>query len=347
MFFLLPLSWLGFPGFPGFLLVLLTVVFTSLVGGISFLVFIPFLTIVKKINNYYRIIIFSFALLFTEVVKTLLLGVFSLGEGVDFALHWTLTSVAYFIAFPPFAVWAGPLHVYSLVVCFGYLLFLVYLAYKKEIRVFLNLSLLFVALTIFLGLGYPVKSVDESSIQKITVLPEGVSIFAHNDKNLPTDNLFIEGGYQETGDGKGNKYNVSNYFLENKKVKVVYKEFLMPFGEYMPTMFKPLAKLYLNREGNIKDYDFWKYMRFGYVEGVNESRVFEMENGLRVATLLCSEVLSFSVLTKIKQEKPDVIYLQGSYLNFNHSAYFKFFLKRWITTAEHYIGVRIILVEID
>ncbi len=348
MVFLLPLSWIGFPGLSGFFILVAILSVLSVVGGLSFLLFFYFFKKARTVKNYYIVfLLFLLTLVLTEIVKTMMLGILLQGEHVGFSLHWTLLSVGYLVAFPPFIVWANPLHIYSLSLCFGYVVFLVYLLCKREIRIFAFLSLVFVVITIFLYIQYPLRPVNNVYTEKITVLPEGVSAFEKNSRDLPKEHLFIDGGYENVVDtGEAKKYNISNYFFNGTKVKVVQKEFLMPFGEYMPILFKPLAMVYLNRNGNEKDYTFWEYMRFGYAEGVNESRTFTMDNGFNVATLLCSEILSFDILSKIKKERPDVVYLQGSYLNFNNSKYFQFFLERWTAVAEQYTGVHIILVQI-
>lgn len=343
--FLLPLSWVGFPGYIGFFVFFFLVLLLACVGGVSFLPFLLLNRFFGK-DKYYLVtwVVFLFLVIVSELIKVILMWIIFYDNGFSFALSWNILSLGYFVAYNPFIIWAGPLHVYSLSICFGYIVFLIFLIYKREVNSFLILLFIFISATFYLHIHYPVADkIKQSQLKHVIVMPEGVSFFQKELKQLPKEDLYLEGGY-EMLDETGTKYNVSNFFLAGKKEKIVYKEFLMPFGEYMPLLFKPIAKLYLDRGGSKKDYNFWRYMRFGYIEGHNDSRLYTM-GGIKIATLLCSEILSSSVLKEIKLEKPDIVYLQGSYLNFNNSHYFNFFLSKWVSVAEQYLGVKIIVVK--
>lgn len=341
---MLPLSWIGFPGSAGFVFLFFVAMILAGIAGVSFLVFDLFFLLAIKYKNYFLLFpLFLAFILFSEILKTLLLWLLFFDLGMSLSLHWTLLSVGYFISFPPFLHWAAMFHVYGLSICLGYILYLGYLLILRERKPFLVLFFMFIVVTSFFSFASDKQKTIGISLQKVVVKPEGVSI-SPGLRYLP-DVLYIDGGHEIANQGQ-NKFNVSKFFLNGSHVKVVRKEFLMPFGEYMPLLFKPLAVRYLNKE-NKSNYEYWYFKRFNYIEGENSNRTYELNQNFKIATLLCSEIFSFDVLFKLKQEKPNLIYLQGSYLNFNQSKYFNFFLTRWIVTAEEFIGTEIIIVKAE
>lgn len=343
---MLPLSWIGFPGSAGYTFLFFVAVVLAGIAGVSFLVFDLFFLLAAKYRNYFLLLpLFLIFLLFSEIIKTMLLWLLFFDLGMDFGLHWTLLSVGYLISFPPFLSWAMMFHVYGLSICLGYVLYVAYLLICGHRKPFLILFFVFTLITLFFSLISDKHKIIGTSLQKVIVKPEGVSISPELMK-LP-DTLYIDGGYEIANKGQ-DKFNVSRFFLNGDYVKVVNKEFLMPFGEYMPLLFKPLAIWYLNKEDR-SNYEYWHFKRFNYIEGQNSDRTYEFElnQNFKIATLLCSEIFSFDILLALKRERPDIVYLQGSYLHFNQSKYFNFFLTRWIATAEEFIGTEIIAIKAE
>jgi apolipoprotein N-acyltransferase len=173
-----------------------------------------------------------------------------------------------------------------------------------------------------------------SSSPDIIVYPEDTRYLSYlseeNRKDLGLifpHTLFIDG---DTFPMKEGFANVSLFYTpENKKAMMRGKEYLFPFNEYIPPLFKPLFLIFVGKENTST-----------YTKNHNYSPVYSKKvvsfNDNKIGTLLCSEILSHTTIEKIKNEHPDIVFFQ-SRLNVFHgnsllTMYFRSVAK--VTAAE-------------
>ncbi len=89
------------------------------------------------------------------------------------------------------------------------------------------------------------------------------------------------------------------------------KEFMFPFGEYVPYALKPFIELTVG-EKKLSDYQRIRE----YTAGVAPSAIQTRKGGIGV--LICSELTSYSAIISLKNSNPDIIIVQSS-LTWTHA----------------------------
>lgn len=93
------------------------------------------------------------------------------------------------------------------------------------------------------------------------------------------------------------------------------KIFLFPFSEYAPSLFLPLLPLFLNTT------QFESYKK-NHTYSPAESLGVYTFNGTTIATLICSELFSYSTVRALGKIKPDIVMFQSNLGVFHNRAWF-------------------------
>lgn len=121
--------------------------------------------------------------------------------------------------------------------------------------------------------------------------------------------------------------------MKNEKQYVVYKRFLMPFGEFFPSGFSFLKYINNDLYQNI-------LKRRSYVS-VDKNKIFEFD-GKTFAILLCSDAWSPVTASKIKDQNPDYIILQRSERLFHDRSLYEANVLMWKSLLQNYFDTTII-----
>jgi apolipoprotein N-acyltransferase len=324
---------------------------------------------VKK--NVYPLM-FASTLTVAEMGRSLIISTLLYSEKTTIAFHFTIGTIGNALSATPFIEFAYFGGVFALTFIFGYLLYCIVSltnihSYKKHIA-----ALFLILLGIHYGLPvsqpkhntkvgiittnfkepkdseeeYRKALTDQNSLlhkatlsfaaasPDIIVYPEDtryLSYLPEKKRNELTEffprTLFIDGDTLPT---KNEFANISLFYTPEKRKMVARgKEYLFPFNEYIPSLFRPLFLLFV---GKTKTEEYMKKHTYSPVY----SKKIIMFNGNKIGTLLCSEILSYTTIEKIKEENPDIVFFQ-SRLNVFHgnpllTMYFRSVAK--VTAAE-------------
>lgn len=170
-----------------------------------------------------------------------------------------------------------------------------------------------------------------SSSPSIVVYPEDTRYVSHLLPEHKTDllialpkTLLVDG---DTIPGVDGNSNVSLFYSPTKTtITVRGKELLMPFNEYIPYFFEPLFASFVEKS----TLDTYKHAHSYVPEYSDKTITF---NGIRVGTLLCSEILSFSLIEKLQDEKPSIIVFQSRLDVFHNNPWFIMHLRSFTKVA--------------
>lgn len=135
--------------------------------------------------------------------------------------------------------------------------------------------------------------------------------------------LFVDG----TTVVREEKVSNLSLFFDSKEEKVSYsgKQFLLPFNEYIPYFFEIIFLALIGDEYT------------AYKENHTYTPLFSgktyAHNNVRVATLICSEILSFSTVGKVKRENPNIVLFQSRLNVFNNNPLFIMHLRSFSRVA--------------
>ena len=94
------------------------------------------------------------------------------------------------------------------------------------------------------------------------------------------------------------------YYPKGDKKIARGKEFLLPFNEYVPTIFQPIITFFVGKE------NFNEYERL-HTFAPTYSKKSILVDQTRVGTLICSEMFSYSVINGLKNENPTIVFYQA------------------------------------
>ena len=309
---------------------------------------------------------FAFALLLTlaEVIRSLIISTLYYGNHSTIALHFTAGTIGNALSTTPLVELAYLGGVFALTFTLGYIIYGIqnkysFLLYHKHLLVFIVL-LLFVHY--FIPVHAPKKpisialiSTDFDDVQKddeklyteafkkneeklkriilplassspsFVVLPEDTRFLSHlSDKEREgltktfPKTTFIDGDLLPTQSG----YSAIALFYApgDKKVDLRGKEMLLPFNEYIPLFFRPIFALFV-RGDELARYE--KLHTFTPLFG-RKTRILD---GVKVGTLICSEILSDSEIRSLKSESPDIVFFQSRLNVFHNNPWFLMHLR--------------------
>lgn len=103
------------------------------------------------------------------------------------------------------------------------------------------------------------------------------------------------------------------------------KEFLLPFSEYVPYFFRAIIRPFFGN--GLSEYE----KKHTYTP--LESGKVAIYDDLRIGTLICSEMLSYRMLSKLKAEDPDIVFYQSRLDVFNQNPLFYMHMRSFVAIA--------------
>lgn len=295
--------------------------------------------------------IFAISLTIAELIRSLCVSTIFLGDGGKIDFHYTASTLGNALSVTPFIEFAYFGGTFALTFILGYLLYIgstvthlkTYWAHVASI-VILLLCLHIIVPTygppnpVVVGVittNFKTQPDDQiissfqqqnkevhdltlsfaSSSPDIIVYPEDTRYIEYlSNKERDTlsilfpKTLFVDGN---TNTYKGKMVNVSLfYFADTKKILARGKSFLLPFNEFIPFFFHPIFSLFIQKE------DMDDYIRNHTYTPIYSPKTISF-NGIRIGTLLCSEILSYATIQDVHNENPSLVFFQ-SHLNVFH-----------------------------
>jgi apolipoprotein N-acyltransferase len=329
-----------------------------------------------RIHKVFLPLLFAATLVVAELARSLLLSILFYGKGTTIALHLTAGTLGNALSTTPlieFAYFGGT---FALTFVLGYLVYCG-LSKKNCIEHKYHFALFFI-LTLFIHTSIPVRApVRETSIGIVTTdyeAPTGQnykSIFREQSKNThsltksfvssttfivyPEDGRYLSYLTKEEKEELNIKFNKTvfidgdtmllkgglstvSYFYYPKGDKKVArgKDFLLPFNEYVPYIFEGAITLFVGKE-NMES--FKKLHTFSPVHSIKTLLV----DDVRIGTLLCSEILSYSIIRSLAKENPDVVFFQAHLSVFHNNPIFIMHLRSFTKIAAAQLRTPIIM----
>lgn len=312
--------------------------------------------------------VFGGLLTVAEGIRSLLLSLLYLGEGTTVGFHFNAGTIGNALSSTPLVEFAYFGGTFALTFTLGYLVYCLcdkkryvfYVWHIFAVAIFLAVTHYLIPVTtppqkITVGV-ITVDTPDEATEEKVFLsytksishIYELTNLFASSSPTIivyPEDTRFIDTLPKETGkkiretfpttlfvDGSvyphsGKFSNVSVFMYPTKEKFVARgKEFLMPFNEYIPYFFSHLITLFIPQK------EIATYKAKHTFIPLHTTKVITV-NGLRVATLICSELLSYEVLSSLKQERPDIVLYQSRLQIFHNNPWFVMHLRSFSKVA--------------
>jgi apolipoprotein N-acyltransferase len=347
-----PLTWFG--GSVSQLLgITLFIVSLALLAGISYaIVGYAF----GNSRSWKEAFLFAFLCALAEILRSLLFSLLLSGNGGKVGLHYDAGTVGGALSVTPFIEYAFFGGVYALTAVFA---LLVYIGCNWKLLRFWYVGIGLLVCGVFfihqlpmytpgdLTLGIvttndpnPLPSQDLNlwrtekharlleatqalAKQKVDLIiyPEDADMFARStDAQITTlreqfpQAVFVDGTTAAVGSGYSN-FSTLYEPAAPEKVQGRGKTFLFPFSEYVPTLLSPVVKILLGNEA------FAQYAKDHHYLPFSDMTVFSHE-GIRIGTLVCSELSSFQIVHSLVHLRPDIIIGQANLAVFHGNPWF-------------------------
>lgn len=311
----------------------------------------------KRIPTEFLPASFGFLLVCAEVCRSYILSILFYGKGSTFGLHFTAGTIGNALSTTPlieFAYYGGT---YTLTFVLGYLVYTCHTSSRIHMywKHWISVMGILVCIHFFVPIYGPQEkttigiltthlklpknenevdtyyNVQEKILHPLTldlssssphfiVYPEDTRYISHLLPHQKTDLLVSLGNTifidSDTVTKQGTSSNVSLiYNPKSLTMTARGKSFLMPFSEYMPYLFEPIFLLFIPKT-MLAEY------KSNHTYAPLHSDMTVMINQRRVGTLLCSEILSFETLEKLKKERPDFVVFQSRLDVFHNNPWF-------------------------
>ena len=326
----------------------------------------------KKIITDLRPFVFGSLLVISEIARSLIISLIYKGDGTTIGLHFTAGTIGNALSTTPLVEFAFFGGTFALTFVLGYLVYAVcsserrhYLQHYPGILIALTCLHFFIPITLppqgtSVGivttnfelpknrkLSRDVYEKNEQILHTMTlslrndsfpptfiVYPEDTRYTAGLSPKMKTDLLiFFEKTLFVDGNTITSKNGLSNFsILYSPKREIPLgrgKEFLLPFSEYVPYFFKPFFLFFVGKE-NLTAYEDSRSFA-----PMHQKKTVTF-NSIPIATLICSEILSFSTIEKLRKEKPSIIFFQSELRIFHNNPWFIMHLRSFskITAAQ-------------
>jgi apolipoprotein N-acyltransferase len=315
--------------------------------------------------------VFGISLSVAELIRSLLLSLLFYGNGGTIGLHWTGEMIGNTLSVTPYIEYAYFGGGYMLTCITGIFVYCVVLI-TKNTKIytyyipFAVVTFLLVLIHYTIPTHTPQKPVKLAVISTTFTFPEKnqdvsmtlaqhfikiymktVSLASYNPdiivypedaqftrllidgrdkeiKKMFPDTLIVDGS---TIEKNGSFSNVSVFYNTRTSEKsYTYKQFMFPLNEYIPYIFMSIFHYFINPDilqTFTKDH--------GYAP-IIAARSY-VHNGIRVATLLCSEIVSFKTVKNMGAEHPDIIFHQAQLILFRGSLLYTAHLRSFTKVA--------------
>jgi apolipoprotein N-acyltransferase len=310
-----------------------------------------------KIPALYKPLIFSLSLVIAEIFRSLVISLLCYGTGTTIDLHFTAGTIGNALAPTPFIEYAYFGGTFALTFILGYLLYIVtskkhsisYWKHGVGICIILilihyiiptygprEMTTVGVITTNFITtsdeetlLSFAKNNTQvhdmtlslESAHPDIVVYPEDTRYISYlSNKNVEAlsskfgNTLFIDG---DTRVFNGKSTNVSLFYAPgNKNAEARGKSFLLPFSEYIPYLFIHIFTFFISQD------ELDSYLKNHTYTPINSRKTITF-NGLRIGTLLCSEILSYKTIQDVRKEGPSLVFFQSRLNVFHNNPWFR------------------------
>jgi apolipoprotein N-acyltransferase len=323
---------------------------------------------IKKHTPHVTLFLFSSLLVLAEVVRSIIFSTLFMGNGGTVGLHWTAGTVGNALSSTPFIEYAYFGGTYILTCIVGILVYSCAsnALFKKMYLYGVGITILLIGIHIYVPVHTPKEEVFVSVIttdfptpkkdsnwnkvfaqqfielyrltnsipmytSDILVYPEGANytkFFIQNIKEEMSTRfgsaLFIDGDTTV----KDTKLVNTTLFYQADIGPLATREkvFIFPFNEYLPKVFEKIFRLFVRGEyldAYVRDHTFTP----GEVEDLY------LYKGIRIGTIICSEILSFGTLSKLHKQYPDIVFYQSRLGVFHKSVLFEAHLRSFSKVA--------------
>ncbi len=318
-----------------------------------------------------QVFIFGVTLTLAEILRSFLISFILSGNGGWIGLHWSGETIGNALSVTPFIEYAYFGGAYMLTFLVGISLttikYILVAPYKK---IYYTPFIIMIIGLICIHYLIPVRgpkdpvtigtvstmfsmtkrgdNVNEDFAKYFAILYRSLESLTHNRPDiiaLPEDSqftkylvgqigeqlhtrlpgvLFVDG---DTITYEGKLSNVSIFYKKGVPSPIqAHKQFMFPFNEYIPSLFMPVFRHFINKE------ELALFTKNHTYAPVFLPRTY-LYNGVRIGTLLCSEIVSFETVRRLGKEKPDIIIHQAYLGLFKKSAIYDAHLRSFSKVA--------------
>lgn len=358
-----PLIWMpeGFVQFAGIALLHLVL---SLGSALAFVVVGYAFYKAHSFGKHVRPFIVAAAFTLTEMLRSFIISALYYGDGTTIDLHFNAGTIGNALSSTPLVELAYYGGTFALTFFLTYLIYSLFLlSWKGVASHYLALVGVFLVTHFFVPIRTPAEDLsigvvttnipttqDDTLLEKMNEsnrLIRGLILEDRDQKDiivLPEDARFLsslsqkersdlEEAVKETliidGDTIAYDAKLANIslFVEVGQSKSSWrgKEFLLPFNEYVPYFFDTIFGLFIGDE--LESYK----SNHTYTQIPSGKTV--LFNGVRVGTLICSEILSYKMIERLGAEQPNIIFFQSRLNVFNNNPLFLMHLRSFSKIA--------------
>ncbi len=350
-----PLIW--FPG--GVLQLVALSLFLIILAVIAGIAFLPVgYTFVFTKPSWKQAFLFSFLLMIGETVRSLLFSILLFGNGGKIGLHYNAGTIGTALSPTPLIEFAYLGGVYMLTFILGFLLY-TFLFSRYLTRWYMGIVVTVVALFILhtsIPVHQPIKDIrigiittsisnptdddlehgwlekrynelDAATMRLASTTPDFITYpeDAEYIKRSSPEKLallaatfphtvFIDGSTEKFAEGFSNfsiAFDPTHPTQELGRGKV----FLFPFNEYVPAFLEPIVRLFFSPG------QYSIYQKEHTYTPFASMTTFTI-GGLRIGTLLCSELSSFQTIFSLAAQHPDIVIAQSNLSVFRNNPWF-------------------------
>ncbi len=333
----------------------------------------------KKIPIHLRPTAIGVALVSAEIIRSLVISLLYLGDKTTVALHFTAGTIGNALSTTPFIEFAYFGGTFGLTFVLGYIIYC--LQSFKTIQLYkyhaLGLFVIFLSVHFFIPVSLPNKEVtvgiistdfktpqkDDVELYKKTfrenfpildratfslassspmfiVYPEDARYLSHLSVNdLQTlskvfaKTLFVDGDTLKTKEGFSN---VSIFYSPTASKPIARgKELLLPFNEYLPYLFRSMFQIFIEKDA------VDAYTRNHSYTPIYSKKTILFDD-IRIGTLICSEILSYSLLNRLHKEDADIVFFQSHLSVFHNNPWFIMHMRSFTKVAAAQLRTTII-----
>lgn len=346
-------------------------VIISLASGLCF--FVVGYAFTLNVKSGVRPLVIGLSFVAAEMLRSFVISLLYLGDGTTIDLHFTAGTIGNALSITPLVELAYYGGTFALTFLCSYILYVVITLPLKKSVMHLGAVL---AVLLFTHTHVPINvppkdlvigvtatdiptSEGKSLIEKIRVSNQMVTSLILNDKEkrdiivLPEDTRFLSSLSNESKakllkqhpdtllvDGSSirqgdNLMNLSLFYqTRTDALEGRGKELLLPFNEYIPYALNPLFRMIIGKQLEI-------YKKDHTYTPIHSLKTISFKD-IKIATVICSEILSFRVLENIGDERPHVIFYQSRLNVFNNNPWFLMHLRSFSKVAAAQLRTTII-----
>jgi apolipoprotein N-acyltransferase len=348
-----PIEWLS-PGIIQIFGIFIIHLLLATLSGLCF--FIVGFSFHTKITTPYKPLIFALSLVIAETLRSLAFSLLFYGTNTTINLHFTASTLGEALSPTPFIEYAYFGGTFALTGVLGYLLFT--FSSKKNSLVYWKHGVGICILLIAIHYGVPVHEPNSRTTVGVitTNFPttkdnEVLTAFKNQNGQIhtmtmslsaphpdiivyPEDTRYLEFATKNNTDELASTFsdtllidgdtrvfnskftNVSLFFVPGGiKAEARGKSFLLPFNEYIPYIFMHIFSYFITKDG------LDTYTKNHTYTPIHSQKTI-LYNGVRIGTLICSEIASYRTIQELRKENPSIVFFQSRLNVFHNNPWF-------------------------